>query len=121
MTGWAPGRVRFRFRRRLPSHSESSDAPRAYRIPSPTNRRHDPTILRSLSPMRILGIHDGHNASGALLENGVITCAVQEERLSRVKNHNGFPHRAVHEILELRSLSPADIDIVALSSLHIPV
>jgi len=71
--------------------------------------------------MRILGIHDGHNASGALLENGVITCAVQEERLSRVKNHNGFPHRAVHEILELRSLSPADIDIVALSSLHIPV
>jgi len=40
----------------------------------------------------ILAIHDGHNASVALLQQGVITYALGEERLSRMKNHGGF-HR----------------------------
>jgi predicted NodU family carbamoyl transferase len=41
--------------------------------------------------MKVLGIHDGHNASICLLENGEIKFAIQEERLIREKNKAGFP------------------------------
>jgi hypothetical protein len=40
----------------------------------------------NLGRMRVLGIHDGHNASAVLLEDGKISYAVQEERLNRIKN-----------------------------------
>ena len=33
--------------------------------------------------MRILGIHDGHNASAALVVDGQVVAAVQEERFAR--------------------------------------
>jgi carbamoyltransferase len=36
--------------------------------------------------MKILGIQDGHSASAALVEDGVVVAAVQEERLTRRKN-----------------------------------
>jgi len=34
---------------------------------------------RNQGRMRIIGIHDGHNAAACLLEDGVITAAIQEE------------------------------------------
>jgi len=70
--------------------------------------------------MKILGIHDGHNAAACLLEDGVIRAAVQEERLSRVKNHNGFPERAVRWVLSSTGSDPASLDRVAFDSLHMP-
>lgn len=41
--------------------------------------------------MNIIGIHDGHNAAVALIRDGEIVHALQEERVSRVKNQHGFP------------------------------
>ena len=38
-----------------------------------------------------LGIHDGHNASAALVRDGRLELALQEERLSRVKNQGDAP------------------------------
>ncbi|MGH7578994.1 MAG: carbamoyltransferase N-terminal domain-containing protein, partial [Gemmatimonadales bacterium] len=70
--------------------------------------------------MRILGIHDGHNASACLLEDGVVRAAVQEERLSRLKNHNGFPERAIRWVLATTGTAPASLDRVAFHSLHMP-
>ena len=35
--------------------------------------------------MIVLGIHDGHNASAALIINGELKCSIAEERLSRQK------------------------------------
>jgi carbamoyltransferase len=43
----------------------------------------------------VIGIHNGHNASAAILENGVLTFAMQEERLTRTKNQGGLPHEAL--------------------------
>ena len=37
--------------------------------------------------MYLLGIHDGHNASAALMKDGVITDAIQEERFNKIKNY----------------------------------
>lgn len=60
--------------------------------------------------MNIIGIHDGHNATVALLREGRITYAVSEERLSRVKNQGGFPARVLDRVLAETGLRPADID-----------
>lgn len=50
--------------------------------------------------MRILGIHDGHNASACLLEDGRVRYVFQEERLTNLKNYVGFPVRSIRRILE---------------------
>jgi predicted NodU family carbamoyl transferase len=38
-----------------------------------------------------MGIHDGHNASVALLRDGRLELALQEERLTRLKNQGDAP------------------------------
>ncbi len=47
----------------------------------------------------MLGVHDGHNASAALLRDGRIELALQEERLTRVKNQGDAPAGAVRAAL----------------------
>ena len=69
--------------------------------------------------MRVLGINDQHNASASLLEDGVITAAVQEERFTRKKNQRGFPHRSIQWILEQSGTNPYDLDAVAVASQYI--
>ena len=65
--------------------------------------------------MKVLGIHDGHNSSAAIVDNGAIVAAVQEERLTRHKNQGGFPANAIKEVLNISSLSIEDIDQFAFS------
>ncbi len=43
-----------------------------------------------------MGIHDGHNASVAVVQDGRIELALQEERLTRVKNQGDAPARAAN-------------------------
>ena len=66
--------------------------------------------------MIILGIHDGHNASAALIINGELKCSVAEERLSRQKNHYGFPENAIKCVIEQAGIKFKDIDRVAMST-----
>jgi carbamoyltransferase len=49
----------------------------------------------------VVGIHDGHNASVAVLRNGRLVLALQEERLTRVKNQGDLPRLAVRTAMEL--------------------
>ena len=70
--------------------------------------------------MVILGIHDGHNASASLLKNGKLICSIAEERLSRQKNHYGFPFKSIDCVLSSANLKIKDIDFVAMSSKHLP-
>jgi len=60
--------------------------------------------------MYILGIHDGHNSSACLLKDGTIIFAIQEERLTRIKNYWGAPILSIKECLQYARLSWADID-----------
>jgi carbamoyltransferase len=48
--------------------------------------------------MYVLGIHDGHNASAALLHNGRVIAAVQEERPQGLKNALGMPRAAIQDV-----------------------
>lgn len=70
--------------------------------------------------MIILGIHDGHNASAALIINGELKCAVAEERLSRIKHHYGYPKQAIDMVMKVANITSKDIDKVAMSSGTIP-
>lgn len=63
--------------------------------------------------VRILGIHDGHNASACLLINGQIVLAVQEERMVNQKNKAGMPVNAIEYILKE---NPGELDYIALAS-----
>jgi carbamoyltransferase len=47
----------------------------------------------------VFGIHAGHNSAAALVRDGVLETAIQEERLTRIKNQGGFPANAMQEII----------------------
>lgn len=44
--------------------------------------------------------HSFHDAAAALLNDGCIVAAIEEERLNRVKHTNFFPRRAVQFCLD---------------------
>ena len=66
--------------------------------------------------MRILGIHDSHNATAALLVDGKLVAAVQEERLTGEKNQYGIPRLAIQNILNMTGLRMEEIDCFAFAS-----
>lgn len=70
--------------------------------------------------MRILGINEGLNSSVAVLEDGEIVFALQEERLNRKKEYAGFPELALAFMLDHLKLTPGDFDAVALANLASP-
>lgn len=63
--------------------------------------------------MKILGISAFyHDSAAALIEDGVLISAAQEERFTRVKHDESFPVNAVIHCLKSNSLELADLDAV---------
>ena len=66
--------------------------------------------------MIILGLNAYHgDASAALLIDGRLAYAIEEERLNRKKHCAGFPALAAHMCLDLAGIAPKDLQHVALS------
>lgn len=65
--------------------------------------------------MIVLGINPGWDSTAALVVDGRVVAAVEEERLSRVKMHLGFPRRAIPEVLRIAGVDASDVDRVAFS------
>lgn len=64
--------------------------------------------------MRILGLSAFyHDSAAALVVDGKIVAAAQEERFSREKHDQRFPHGAIASCLELGGVSLEDVDFVA--------
>ena len=64
--------------------------------------------------MRILGISAFyHDSAAALIDNGTVVAAAQEERFTRKKHDARFPHHALEYCLGEASLSLSDIDYIA--------
>ena len=71
--------------------------------------------------MRILGISAlYHDSAAALVEDGRIIAAAQEERFTRIKHDSAFPHNAVTYCLSLAGASLRDIDHVVFYEKPIP-
>jgi len=64
----------------------------------------------------ILGVNNGIDAGVALIEDGHVLAAVNEERLNRKKMFWGPPLLALEEVLRVAGVDPAKIGFVAQSS-----
>lgn len=63
--------------------------------------------------MNVLGLSFYyHDSSAALVKDGVLVAAAEEERFSRVKHDSGFPHLAVEFVLKTAGLTIGDVDFV---------
>ena len=66
--------------------------------------------------MNILGINAYHgDASAALIQNGQLIAAVEEERFNRVKHWAGFPEKSIRYCLETAGITAQDLDHIAVS------
>lgn len=66
--------------------------------------------------MNIIGINAYHgDASAALLIDGQLVAAVEEERFNRIKHWAGFPTESIRYCLDHAGLTVADLDHVAIS------
>jgi carbamoyltransferase len=66
--------------------------------------------------VNILGIWDGHDAGAALIVDGRLVAAVNEERLSRRKLEIRFPEASIRSCLSIGKVTPADLTAVAAST-----
>ncbi len=66
--------------------------------------------------MIVLGINAYHgDASAAILVDGKLMAAAEEERFTRLKHNAGFPYQAVRYCLEAIGAKPTDITHIAVS------
>ncbi len=68
--------------------------------------------------LKILGLSDGMTGGVALVEDGVVTYAMHEERLSRDKMATGFPRLALDHVLEATHTRADEIHAVAVATVN---
>jgi carbamoyltransferase len=66
--------------------------------------------------VKILGVTDHYISGAALVEDGRLIAAVNEERLDRRKMVMGWPRRSIASVLEITGVRPDEIDCVAVAS-----
>ncbi|MEM4217782.1 MAG: carbamoyltransferase N-terminal domain-containing protein, partial [Candidatus Methanomethylicaceae archaeon] len=65
--------------------------------------------------MVILGINAFHgDASAAIIKDGELIAAVEEERFTRIKHESGFPKNAIRYCLKEAGVRPEEIDHIAI-------
>ena len=65
--------------------------------------------------MYILGINAYHgNASAAIIADGRLIAAVEEERFNRVKYAAGFPSAAIRYCLDAAGITLGEVDHIAI-------
>jgi len=70
--------------------------------------------------MIILGIADNHDASAAVVVDGRLVSAVNQERIDRVKHSGAFPWGAIDEALRLAGVRERDVDRIVVGTSFTP-
>ena len=66
--------------------------------------------------MLIVGLNAYHgDVAAAVLRDGRLLAALEEERFARTKHVAGFPSRAIERGLAMAGATPADVDIWAIA------
>ncbi len=63
----------------------------------------------------MLGLNLIHNTSAALIKNGTVLAAAEEERFNRLKHTSAFPKKSIEYCLKHAGLELGDIDHIATS------
>jgi carbamoyltransferase len=71
-----------------------------------------------LSNVTVLGINDGHNAGAALVRDGAVLAAIQEERIRNIKNYSGTPTESIKAVFDIAGAAPGDVALIAIVSLN---
>ena len=61
----------------------------------------------------ILGIHYGHDGGVAIVQNGKVVAAINEERIRNIKHYNGTPSFSISEIFKISQIDASQIDALA--------
>lgn len=70
--------------------------------------------------MIVLGIADNHDAGAAVVVDGKLVSAVNQERLDRVKNSGAFPWAAIDQALDLAEVRARDVERVVIGTAFTP-
>ena len=63
----------------------------------------------------VMGINTAHDASVCVLVDGRLVVAVNEERLTRAKHHEGFPRLALDYCLRAVGVSLAEVACIVIN------
>ncbi len=63
--------------------------------------------------MYVLGLWDGHDSGAALIEDGKIVFAANEERYTKRKLEVKFPYNSISNALSFAGIKPTDVEAVA--------
>jgi len=70
--------------------------------------------------MIVLGIADNHDSCAAVVIDGRLVCAVNQERIDRIKHSGAFPWGAIDEALQLAGIRERDVDRIVVGSAFTP-
>ena len=70
--------------------------------------------------MIVLGIADNHDACAAVVIDGRLVCAVNQERIDRIKHSGAFPWGAIDEALRMSGVRERDVDRIVVGSSFTP-
>ena len=62
----------------------------------------------------VMGVSYSYDSGAALLVDGEIVAAINEERLNRIKMYSGFPALAIAECLRIAGIAPDAVTDVAI-------
>ena len=66
--------------------------------------------------MIIIGINFGHDAAVAIIRNGKVLAAIEEEKVSRIKQDFGWPRNALNRLLAEHSIKPSEVDAIVMAT-----
>ncbi|GAG93720.1 unnamed protein product, partial [marine sediment metagenome] len=65
----------------------------------------------------VFSFHDGHDAGAALIRDGDVLAAIQEERLNNIKHYAGLPVLSMNEVFRVAHIEPSEVDLIAVVNL----
>lgn len=75
-------------------------------------------LLRFGDCLNVIGISVGHNATVALIKDGLLCCSISEEKFTNVKNTFGFPINSMKYLMDEYGLAPSNVDSLVFSNLN---
>jgi carbamoyltransferase len=67
--------------------------------------------------VNVLGIHCGHDSGAAIIQNGKIIAAINEERILNVKHYLGTPAKSIEEVFKISKINPSQIDLISITGI----
>lgn len=64
----------------------------------------------------VFSFSDGHDAAAALIRDGRVLAALQEERPAKIKHYDGTPEFSMKEVFRVAKVHPSEVDIIAIAN-----